>query len=567
MGTEMTKPIFSCLAVAAFFVSGLSASGQGFDMGFDGGSEGWRTVVDGVMGGRSSGRVTSPAPGTLRFTGDLSLENNGGFSQARTSVDGSDFAGSEGIEIVVRGDGRTYKFDVRLKNVRMMAGAYQQDFKTVDGEWQTIRLPFDDFRLYSFGRLVSNAPQITPANIESIGVTLSDKKPGAFLLELDAVRTYGGNSQPASSNDQNSLASVAGEAGLNTILELVEASGLQLPNEPVTIFAPTDSAFAELPTEQVQSLLKPEGRETLRAILSYHIAPQSLSSAEVFSRRSLTTLNGQRVSIEVNGTPSVGEAQLIATDVLFDGGTVHVIDRVILPKLDPIITLAGESEDLSTLAAAINAAGIADQLSSENGPWTVFAPVNSAFESLPSGVVEELLRTQNRQDLIAILGVHVVPGRIYSDELLATGQTQSLFGEAIEFSIDQGSFRVNDAKVVATDIEASNGVVHLIDGVLLPAKQNPPRESRMMASEAAQLCELAINRGAPLFNAGQYAGCASVYELTIESMILLGSDNLGQKVIDRLELGIAEASSENQWDEKAWAYRRALDDAYAMLTR
>ncbi|NEQ53530.1 MAG: hypothetical protein F6K11_25905 [Leptolyngbya sp. SIO3F4] len=563
----MTKPIFSRLAVAVFFVSGLGASGQGFDMGFDGGSEGWRTVVDGVMGGRSSGRVTSPTPGTLRFTGDLSLENNGGFSQARTSVDGSDFVGSEGIEIIVRGDGRTYKFDVRLKNVRMMAGAYQQDFKTVDGEWQTIRLPFDDFRLYSFGRLVSNAPQITPANIESIGVTLSDKKPGAFLLELDAVRTYGGNSEPASIIDQNSLASVAGEAGLNTILELVKASGLQLPNEPVTIFAPTDSAFAELPTEQVQSFLKPEGRETLRAILSYHIAPQSLSSAEVLSRRSLATLNGQRVSIEIDGTPSVGEAQFIATDVPFDGGTVHVIDRVILPKLDPIITLAGESEDLSTLAAAINAAGIADQLSSENGPWTVFAPVNSAFESLPSGVVEELLRTQNRQDLIAILGVHVVPGRIYSDELLATGQTQTLFGEAIEFSIDEGSFRVNDAKVIATDIEASNGVVHLIDGVLLPAKQNPPRESRMMASEAAQLCELAINRGAPLFNAGQYAGCASVYELTIESMIMLGSDNLGQKVIDRLELGIAEASSENQWDEKAWAYRRALDDAYAMLTR
>ncbi|HRK31120.1 MAG TPA: CIA30 family protein [Tepidisphaeraceae bacterium] len=198
------------------------AAAQPVNLEFDSGVAGWRTVLDGVMGGRSTGRVTQPEAGILRFSGELSLENNGGFSQTQTSVPEASLEGAIGIETRVRGDGRTYQFDVRCSDVRMMAGSFQTKFDTVAGEWVTIRLPFEQFRLYSFGRLVPNAPKLTPARVESIGVTLADKKPGAFQLDIDFVRAISaeGKVPEAGAN----LATVAKSADLTTLLSLLEIS-------------------------------------------------------------------------------------------------------------------------------------------------------------------------------------------------------------------------------------------------------------------------------------------------------------------------------------------------------
>lgn len=554
--------------IVALGVSSASATAQDFEMEFDRGVDGWRTVVDGVMGGLSTGRVSSPQSGIMRFSGDLRLENNGGFSQARTAVDGADFRGAEGIELEVRGDGRTYKFDVRLSNVRMMAGAYQQDFQTTEGRWETIRLPLDDFRLYSFGRLVPGAPEITPTNIESIGVSLSDKNPGPFQLEVRSIRAYGADSQASRTEGDRDLGSVATQAGLTTLLQLVEAAELTLPDEPVTIFAPTNDAFAALPAEQVEALLKPEARDTLRAILTYHVAAGTLSSSEVLSRRSIETLNGQSVAVGAEGGATVGEAGLVATDVPFDGGVVHVVDGVLMPELRSITAIASETADLSTLVAAVKAAGLADQLGPENGPWTVFAPVNSAFATLPDGAVEALLEPENRQQLVGILALHVVPGRLEARDLLGAGKTQTLAGEVIGFGIDKGTLQVNGSSIVASDIQAGNGVVHLIDAVLLPSTREVERTSaQSFNARAARLYELAIERGVPLFNAGQHAGCAAIYEVTIESMLLLGRDQLDPRVADRLEQSLAEGEREPQAFERAWIYRRAMDVAYQSFMR
>lgn len=549
--------------MVALGVSSAWATAQDFSMGFERGVDGWRTVVDGVMGGLSSGRVSSPQTGIMRFSGNLSLENNGGFSQARTAVDGKAFDGAQGVEIEVRGDGRTYKFDVRQSNVRMMAGAYQQDFKTTEGQWETIRLPLEDFKLYSFGRLISGAPEIAPTRIESIGVSLSDENPGPFQLEMRSIRAYGSELRPSGQTAARDLGAVASRAGLTTLLRLVEAAELSLPDEPVTIFAPTNDAFAALPTEQVEALLKPEARETLRAILAYHIAPGALSSSEVLSRRSIGTLNGQSVAIGAKGGAMVANAGIVATDVSFDGGVVHVIDGVLMPELRAITAIASETDDLSTLVAAVKAAGLADQLGPENGPWTVFAPVNSAFEALPDGTVDALLKPANREQLVSILALHVVPGRLEARDLLGASKTQTLTGEVIGFGIDQGTLSVNGASIIASDIQAGNGVVHLIDAVLLPSTREPGRATaQSFNAGAARLYDLAVERGVPLFNAGQHAACAAIYEVTIESMLLLGRDRLDARVVERLEQSLAEAEREPQAFEKAWIYRRALDMTY-----
>lgn len=174
------------IASAASICSVVAA--QPFSIEFDTGVAGWRTVLDGVMGGRSTGCVTQPEAGILRFSGELSLENNGGFSQIQTTVPQAAFKNAIGIEARVRGDGRTYQFNVRSSDVRVRAGSFQTRFNTVADEWVTLRLPFDEFRLYSFGRLVSDAPSLTPARAESVGVTLADKNPGAFQLDIDFIR-------------------------------------------------------------------------------------------------------------------------------------------------------------------------------------------------------------------------------------------------------------------------------------------------------------------------------------------------------------------------------------------
>ncbi len=533
---------------------------------FAAGANSWRTVVDGVMGGRSSGRVRQTDSGNLLFTGNLSLENNGGFSQIRTAISDSAFAGAEGIEIRIRGDGRVYNFDVRASNARMMAGAFQQEFQTLEGQWLTIKIPFDEFRLYSFGRLVANAVALDPVRIESVGVTLSDKVEGKFRLEISTIQFYGNNGA-APRSDENDLASVAGRSGLGTLLQLIEAADLQLPKGvQLTILAPIDAAFAKIPAATLEHLLRPENREMLRAVLNYHIITPSLTSRDLFSRRTVETLNGQRLKIDDAGALStINGSGLIAVNVRFNGGIIHVIDEVLMPQLFSIAEIGPESDQLSTLTTAVIAASLGDQLGAENGPWTVFAPVNSAFSDLPDGVLDGLLRAENRARLTDILGLHIVPGRLYSSDLLATKSVQTLFGETVKFAIKDGTLSVGGATLIGEEIDASNGVIHLIDSVLLPSESEP--SSVELNIEAARLCELAISRGTPLFNSGQTEACAAIYEIAIESMILLGADKLDRNTVQRLELGIAEAKTKLSATDRAWTYRRVLDDVYGRLSQ
>lgn len=165
------------------------AAAQPFSMSFKAGESRWRVVVDGVMGGLSTGEIER-TPSGIVFHGELSLENNGGFSQIRTPIEQGSLEGADGIEIEVRGDGRSYIFDARVANMRVMAGSYQHTFDTKDGEWTTIRLPFADYRFHSFGRLMENVDALETHMIDSLGVTLADYNAGDFELEIRAIRGY-----------------------------------------------------------------------------------------------------------------------------------------------------------------------------------------------------------------------------------------------------------------------------------------------------------------------------------------------------------------------------------------
>ena len=135
---------------------------------------------------------------------------------------------------------------------------------------------------------------------------------------------------------------------------------------------------------------------------------------------------------------------------------------------DDIVAVASGNDDFSTLVAAVSAAGLVETLQGP-GPFTVFAPTNAAFAALPAGTVDTLLLPENRDQLTGILTYHVVPGRITAAQLAGQrGTLTTVQGDTILIDATGGGVTVNGANVIAADVAASNGVIHVIDGVLLP---------------------------------------------------------------------------------------------------
>ncbi len=575
MPTRLRFAAFAAPFALAATLLPTQANAQSLQIDFKNGVGAWSTVLDGVMGGLSTGKVSQPEAGILRWTGELSLENNGGFSQVRTAVPEGSCSGAEGFVLEVKGDGRTYTFDVRVSNVRMMAGAFQQKFETKAGEWTQVRLPLDGFRLFSFGREVRSAPALVAGKIESVGITLADKKAGEFALEMRALATYGKGAATAATNaaagQGRDLATVARAAGLTKLLACVGATGLELPKGPVTIFAPTDAAFDALPTGTGEKLLRPEGKATLRTILLQHVVDGRLGSAEVLNQRGLSTLAGQQLAVDF-AAQTVGGAGFVATDVPFDGGIVHVVDRVLLPETRSIAAIAVAEKSLQTLVAATKAAGLAEQLGPDNGPWTVFAPVDSAFAKLPKAVLQDLLQPENRDALVRILGLHVVPGRIAARELLQKQKLTTLMGAPIEARLVDGKLTVGGARLIANDIQAKNGVIHLIDTVITePAgggdagrtgREPAPVAGASVdaAAELGSLYALAVERGTPLFNRGEVEACAAIYEVAMQGIVRFGRGRVSPAILAGLQDALENGAAIDNPRSRAWAYRRALDE-------
>lgn len=132
-----------------------------------------------------------------------------------------------------------------------------------------------------------------------------------------------------------------------------------------------------------------------------------------------------------------------------------------------IVDVAVSAGDFSTLAAALEAAGLIDTLKGD-GPFTVFAPTDAAFAALPAGTVETLLKPENRDQLIAILTYHVVPGKVLAADVVKLEKAKTVNGSDVMIKVADGNVNIDDAKVVKTDIAASNGVIHVIDTVILP---------------------------------------------------------------------------------------------------
>ncbi|MCB1062725.1 MAG: CIA30 family protein [Verrucomicrobiae bacterium] len=321
----------------------------------------WRVVNDGVMGGLSEGNVDFTEAGTMKFQGKLSLENNGGFTTARSGDVDLNLSNDLGLLLMVKGDGRTY--EARLDSDAKFRGnavSFAGQIPTTKGQWQQVKIPFSEFRGSFRGTDLPDAV-LNPAAIKRVWILLGDKKQGSFDLEVDWIRTYGkgqGNfteqkettevsvakaevvkkaEKKSASFKDNSLIATAVADGRFTILkQALDAAGLTTFfqwDDPLTVFAPTDEAFAKLPDGVLEDLLRPENKQKLIALLSYHVSTGANGLGDALKAKEVSTIEGSPVEFSFSdGKVRVNGAALIDADVQCSDGVIHVIDSVLVPS-------------------------------------------------------------------------------------------------------------------------------------------------------------------------------------------------------------------------------------------
>jgi transforming growth factor-beta-induced protein len=320
--------------------------------------------------------------------------------------------------------------------------------------------------------------------------------------------------------DASSIVDIAVQDGrFTTLVAAVQAAGLAetLSGEgQFTVFAPTDDAFAALPEGTVESLLE-DPESALKDILLYHVAEGVVPAETVVTLESATTIQGEPVAIKVmDGQVMLNDsATVIITDIEASNGIIHVIDAVILPPsiveaaaeeemaaeemmdAKSIAEIAVEDGRFTTLVAALDAAGLVDTLAGE-GEFTVFAPVDDAFAALPEGTVETLLADPEGA-LKDILLYHVAAGVVPAETVVTLDSATTLQGEPVAIKVMDGQVMLNDsATVIITDIEASNGIIHVIDAVILPPSIVEAAAEQMAEEEmvdAKSIAEIAVEDG------------------------------------------------------------------------
>lgn len=293
-------------------------------------------------------------------------------------------------------------------------------------------------------------------------------KTKVFSLALAAISTVSSFAIAADKDIVDTAVGAGKFTKLAAALGAADLVGALKGPGPFTVFAPSDEAFAKLPAGTVETLLKPENKAKLASILTFHVVKGKVMAADVVKIKGAETLNGQRVDVKVDGsTVSIDSSKVVTADIACSNGVIHVIDTVLMPVTENIPAVADKAGKFKTLLTAVKAAGLVETLSG-TGPFTVFAPTDEAFDKLPKGTIADLLKPENKATLAGILTYHVVPGRVYSEAAVAAKSAKTVQGATVAIKAnDKGAF-VNESKIIATDVDASNGVIHIIDTVLMP---------------------------------------------------------------------------------------------------
>jgi uncharacterized surface protein with fasciclin (FAS1) repeats len=303
----------------------------------------------------------------------------------------------------------------------------------------------------------------------------------------------------------------------STLVSLVSAAGLvdvlADPDASWTVFAPTNEAFAAVPQEVLDTLAADPA--LLTRVLTYHVVEGAVLSTDVVGMAEEMTATAPSMEMEAVGSPAIAseltftvlasgdirvdDSRVLVADLVASNGVIHIIDSVLVPAeiaamLAPeeemgemggeemteaptqnIVEIAAGNPDFSTLVSLVSAAGLVDVLADPNASWTVFAPTNEAFSRVPQAVLDQL--AADPALLTRVLTYHVVEGAVTSDslsdmmvpsmEMEAVGSPTT--GSELSIALDDMGVTVDGVRVIAADILATNGVIHVIDSVLVPA--------------------------------------------------------------------------------------------------
>jgi len=263
--------------------------------------------------------------------------------------------------------------------------------------------------------------------------------------------------------DNESFAIIAGalnNSSLNAVLT---------GNEMHTVFLPTDQAFENMSEDAFEELIADPS--ALEQVLLYHVANGTLMTEDLANVSNVTTLQGSQLPVNVTDEGIfVGDAEVTQANITADNGVIHVIDTVLIPPEGPagendIIETATQEGNFTTFLLAVGAANLTEDLKGE-GPYTIFAPTDEAFNALPDGTVEALLNDTDA--LTETLHYHMADGRLMADDIANMTNITTHTGDEIPVNVTQEGILVGNARIVVQDINASNGVIHAIDAVLIP---------------------------------------------------------------------------------------------------
>ncbi len=297
-----------------------------------------------------------------------------------------------------------------------------------------------------------------------------------FLLAMPFVIT---SCSDDDDDEPNTITKIASEtANLSTLYSALEASGLDDALDsggPFTVFAPSNAAFAELDPDLLNTIISTPS--LLTSLLQYHVVAAEVFSDDLSNGPVQTLLSGQTVNVTLagggvilNGTSNVTDADINASN-----GVIHIIDEVLIPEdffAQTIVQIAAGDPNFSTLVAALSKPELSDLLAAASDPTqdlTVFAPTNDAFDATLAALGKESIDDIPVELLREIVSYHILGTAVFSNELTDGAEVPTLLpDETVTVDLTDG-VKINDATVIAADIQAVNGVIHAVDGVLLPS--------------------------------------------------------------------------------------------------
>jgi transforming growth factor-beta-induced protein len=269
-----------------------------------------------------------------------------------------------------------------------------------------------------------------------------------------------------------------GNTELSTLVSAIQAAGLTSylsGTGPFTVFAPTNAAFAKLDPETLNNII---GNPTLlTALLQYHVVNGKVYSKDLSDGEVNTALSGQTILVDVNGNAVTlnGNTSVTDADIKASNGVIHIIDQVLIPDdfaAQTIVQIAASNPNFSTLVQILSLPEMSDLLAAANDPTadlTVFAPTNAAFDATLAALGKNSINDIPTGILKEIVSYHILGGAVFSNELSNGSVPTLLPGESVTVDISGNGVKIDNANVISADIAAINGVIHAVDGVLLPS--------------------------------------------------------------------------------------------------